>query len=152
GRTGLQAHTPQEGRAWRPVQQKSGPSIADWGKRLYRAGREVLAFPDRYTGWIVPAYRRAVQLLCHEGPWHAVLSVSPVVSAHLAALLLRWRFSRLVWFAQFHDPWSKNPFRQWPLASLARLEQSLEAAVIRRCDCLLAATEEATDQFSQAYP
>jgi glycosyltransferase involved in cell wall biosynthesis len=75
------------------------------------------------------------------------------VSAHLAALLLRRRFPQLVWLAQYHDPWTLtwSPCRQRHFPGLDRLDRVLEAAVVRRCDRLLCATEEASALFDEAY-
>jgi glycosyltransferase involved in cell wall biosynthesis len=113
---------------------------------------ELGSWPDDHGGWAVPAYRHAVRLLRRER-FDAVLSVCPSVSAHLAALLLRRRFPGLVWFAQYHDPWGLiwSPCRQRHLPGMNRLDRALEAAVVRRCDRLLCATEEASALFAEAY-
>ena len=109
--------------------------------------REVFRFPDMYSGWIMPAYRRAAELLRDE-PFDAMLSISPEVSAHLAALRLHRRFPHVPWFAQFHDPWSGNPYKQWKSKTFARWEQRLESAVVRNCDRLICATEGAAEALT----
>jgi glycosyltransferase involved in cell wall biosynthesis len=125
-----------------------------WIKKLRRSLgtvlRDMSSVPDSCAGWVVPAYRHAARLLRRER-FDAILSVSPSVSAHLAALLLRRRHPELVWFAQFHDPWTLNPYHQRVVPGLNRLDRHLEATVVRRCDRIVCATEEASRQFAEAY-
>jgi glycosyltransferase involved in cell wall biosynthesis len=113
---------------------------------------DLSSWPDDHGGWAVPAYRHADRLMRRER-FDAVLSVCPSVSAHLAALLLRRRHPGLVWFAQYHDPWALewSPCRQRHLPGLDRLDRALEAEVVRRCDRVVCATEEAQALFAGAY-
>jgi glycosyltransferase involved in cell wall biosynthesis len=113
---------------------------------------DLCSWPDDHAGWAVPAYRYAVRLLRRER-FDAVLSVCPSVSAHVSALLLRRRFPDLVWFAQYHDPWGliPSPCRQRHIPGLDRLDRVLESAVVRRCDRIVCATDEASKLFAEAY-
>ena len=111
---------------------------------------DLSSVPDSCTGWVVPAYRHAMRLLRRER-FDAVLSVSPSVSAHVAALLLRRRLPELVWFAQFHDPWTLLPNHRRFVPGLKRLDHCLEAGIVGRCDRIVCATEEASGQFADAY-
>jgi glycosyltransferase involved in cell wall biosynthesis len=116
-----------------------------------RAGiQEITRMPDLFAGWIWPAYRHADRLVRAER-YDAVLSISPSVSAHLAALLLKRRHRDLTWFAQFHDPWACNPFLRRSVPGLDRVDSWLEAAVVRACDRIVGATEEASAALAAAH-
>lgn len=119
--------------------------------RLRSRMRELLGYPDYYSGWIMPAFGRASHLL-RSARFDAYMTISPPVSAHLVGLMLRKRFRRIPWFVQFHDPWSNNPFNQWGLQFLSRLDTSLESLVIRNATRVFCATEEATAALAMTYP
>jgi glycosyltransferase involved in cell wall biosynthesis len=136
---------------------KGGRSRArTWASQRLAPAKAVIgdlcSWPDEHAGWAVPAYRYAVRLLRRER-FDAVLSVCPPVSAHLSALLLRRRFPALVWFAQYHDPWGliRSQCRQRHIAGMDRLDRVLECVVVRRCDRIVCATEEASTLFAEAY-
>ena len=129
----------------------NGPGPARKAKGSVRARvLEMLAFPDRHTGWIIPAAGAALRLQ-RRRPFDAMLSVYPAASAHMAALLFHRRARNVPWLAQFHDPWSCNPFHAWELPFLAGLEAKLEAKVLQTCDVVLYATEEAAERMRQVY-
>jgi glycosyltransferase involved in cell wall biosynthesis len=133
--------------------QASVPEPVAAGNRkngaIARFVRDLLLFPDRRNWWIIPAFRKGRELLRQER-FDAILSVSPSVSAHLACLLLRKRTRRAVWVAQFHDPWSDNPFHQHG-ALLSRIERWLERRVIENCDVIAPATDEAATRVRQRF-
>src|SRR5206468_11691603 len=109
------------------------------GTLRYRL-RELLGYPDNFSGWIVPAFRLASRLL-RTNRFNAVITISPPVSAHLVGLMLHKRFCHIPWFAQFHDPWSTNPFHQRGIGFLTRLDRYFEARVVRKATRILCATE-----------
>ncbi len=131
-------------------------SHAGWGPptggkaSLRGMALETLAFPDRYVGWIVPAAAAALRLH-RKKPFDAMLSVYPAASAQLAALRFHRRAKNVPWLAQFHDPWSSSPFRAWTAPFLSRLEAKLESKVLRACDAVLCATEEAALRMQEDF-
>lgn len=112
--------------------------------------REWLSVPDLATPWIGAAAWRCSRLI-RQLKCRGLLTVSPVPSAHLVGLLLKHRYPRLFWTAQFHDPWVKNPFCTLKSKAVRRCHERLEAAVVRRCDLLATATESALEQFDETY-
>jgi glycosyltransferase involved in cell wall biosynthesis len=133
------------------TRRRKPPMLVSWLRRVVlTAVRDLLSVPDLRNGWIVPAYRHADRLLRRER-FDALLSVSPSMSAHLAALLLLRRHPELVWFAQFHDPFTVNPCHPRHVPGLAWLDRRLESTVAGRCDRLVCATEEASAWFANTY-
>jgi len=78
-----------------------------------------------------------------------VLSTSPPLATHMAALQLKKRH-RLVWVADFRDPLFGNPFRNRKGARL--YDASLERWLFGNADALLANTDVAARLWRERYP
>jgi glycosyltransferase involved in cell wall biosynthesis len=122
-----------------------------WTSKVKRQLRELCTFPDNCSGWIGPAKRTALRLLKHER-FDAVMSVSPSVSAHVAALKVHRRYRELPWIANFHDPWSRMERRRTRTKTLQRIERRLEQKVVCGADLVMCATEELRDAFAADHP
>ncbi len=105
--------------------------------RLMRAYETVFAYPDAERTWRRPAIRSMLELLNRERI-DAVLSSSPFPTAHLVAAAVKRKY-KVLWLADFRDPWTKNhnylyaPARRW-------FEERLERSVISAADVLSAAS------------
>jgi glycosyltransferase involved in cell wall biosynthesis len=134
--------------AMRPATSDS--SSDSWTRKLKRQLRELGTFPDNCSGWIGPAKRTALRLLKNER-FDAMMSVSPSVSAHVAALKVHRACPMLPWIANFHDPWTRSGFCRPTLNSLRRLEQQLESSVVTGSDLIVCATEELREAFAEDH-
>lgn len=94
------------------------------------AARSGLYFPDAHVGWM-PFAVRAGRRTLREQPFHAILSSSFPITAHLVARRLA-RGTKLPWVAEFRDPWSEMLPPGGKQHRAARLERSLarDAAAI----------------------
>ena len=105
------------------------------GSAIRSAARRWFYFPDSARGWISSAVAAARRV--HDGdPVDAVLSSSPPVSAHVAAM----RFARkggLPWVADWRDPWSGHIEEGDPGKGRAA---ALERRLLHAADGLVAAT------------
>ena len=79
----------------------------------------------------------------------AVLSTSPPVACHLAALALR-QHHRLPWVADFRDPLCGNPFRsrRW----FFPYDTMLERLFFKHADALVANTDAVATLWEERYP
>jgi hypothetical protein len=125
------------------VQARTGrvgesPALAERVSRWIRANVFV---PDARVGW-VPFARRRARALHRAQPFDAVLTTGPPHSAHLVGRALRRRLG-LPWVADLRDPWSDihytEALRRHPAAQ--RLDERLEASVLREADALLTVSE-----------
>lgn len=98
--------------------------------------RRLLYFPDSSRGWIRPAVAAARKAHA-ERPFDAVLSSSPPVSAHLAALRFR-RATGIPWLADWRDAWTGR--MDGPESVLAQA-RALEKELLTGAGGLSAATE-----------
>ncbi len=121
-----------------------GPGWRDWVTDLF-------SLPDRQAGWILPAARKAAELIDREGI-DAIYSSSPPASSHLAALLAS-RYSGRPWVADFRDPWVSNQFlTERQTTYLDPVDSWLEKRVIEGAAGVIANTDELRDDFQSRYP
>ena len=79
----------------------------------------------------------------------AVISTSPPVATHLAALRLKQRYG-LKWLADFRDPILGNPGR--PRRWARPYDAFLEKYILRHADIVTAVTDASADEWRRKYP
>ena len=119
-----------------------------WRRRLLEA---VQMLPDRARHWIAPAARTLRRILRDERP-DVVISVAPMLSAHLlVARADPGRFG-VRWLAWSHDPDMFNPYRanlpEWRNRRVA----AWEARALRAADQLLVTTQPTADAYARRLP
>lgn len=82
-------------------------------------------------------------------PISVLLSTSPPLATHIAALWLKRRYG-LKWVADFRDPVLGNPFRARKYSQ--PYNALLEARLIRNADSVLAVTDVTADAWRTRYP
>ena len=82
-------------------------------------------------------------------PLSAVISTSPPVATHLAALRIRKRFG-IKWLADFRDPILGNPGR--PRKWARPYDAALERMILSSCDAAMAVTDVICDEWKRKYP
>ncbi len=97
--------------------------------------RRFVAPNDDGITWFPYAAAAARRWIEHDGA-SVVLSTSPAVSTHLAAMRLQRRYG-IKWVADFRDPVVGSPFR----AGSERFDAFLEPCIFRRADALIANTD-----------
>jgi len=115
---------------------------------IYRLAQRVLPYNDGLA-WVSPAVEAAAEVIRSTAP-RAVVSTSPPVACHLAALTLKRRFG-LPWIADFRDPFYRNPHR-----TRRRFTEPYEALVERlifhHADAVIANTDSAAEVMRRRYP
>lgn len=109
--------------------------------------RYLLPYSDSFP-WAAVAYRHARRIFRQQGPC-AVLSTSPPIGLHLAALRLKLRYG-VPWIADFRDPLLGNPFRtrRWWFP----LDRILENLVFRHADAVIANTDALGELWRARHP
>lgn len=106
----------------------------------------LLAIPDRYWPWVIPAFRQAAKLV-RAREVSAVMTTYPVPSAHLVGWLVKRRF-HIPWLADFRDPWVEGSMTRWR----QRVEGAMERAVLRQADRIICNTPRMRSSFLERYP
>jgi Glycosyl transferase 4-like domain len=116
-------------------------AAAGW-EFLARLLQGIVPYNERLE-WVPHAVRAACGIAGRE-PIAAVISTSPPLATHLAALFLKARY-RLRWIADFRDPLRGNPgrARRWARP----YDLSLERAIFRSADSLVAVTDTVRDEW-----
>jgi hypothetical protein len=116
---------------------------AAWAGALQR----VLPYNEQFP-WVPHAVAAAGDLIRRRSA-SAILSTSPPLATHLAALWLKRRFG-VKWIADFRDPLVGNPgrSRRWarPYDSL------LQHLIFRSADGIVAVTDSVADEWRRQYP
>jgi hypothetical protein len=125
-------------------------SMRALSSRLYKAEMQVQVRMRRWQPGFVWAKLfgiGAADRLLRQG-MDAMISVSPPVSSHWAALELKKRFPKVFWIADFQDPFIGNPFE----SDFTAREQRFERELFSRADVLSANTDSALAMWRKRYP
>jgi glycosyltransferase involved in cell wall biosynthesis len=120
------------------------------GPTLRRRLIELYNLPDHGNGWIVPA-RRAIRRLVRDEKPDLMLSISPLFSAHVAALGVHRSFPDLPWWTWFHDPASEDPYGTGVVRFRERCLGRWEATVAQSAAGTAVTTEEIADEFDRRF-
>ncbi len=140
-------------RTSRPIRRRLGLASAELGRDEQappeppRAQEQrplllesLLNLPDGHAGWLPFAVAAALRL-AKRRPIDCLYSIGPPMTDHLVGLALHSLLG-IPWVADFHDPWTENPWhgrRPWPLDSL---EKRLESRVLVSADRIVVKTPE----------
>jgi hypothetical protein len=117
-------------------------------KLLTRLVDRALFFCDYNATWL-PAAVRAAERVLRTTPAVAVISTSPPVNAHFAALILKRRYG-LPWIADFRDPLRGNFFRiGWPVMAA---DMAFERSIFGNADALIATTHATARYWEARHP
>jgi glycosyltransferase involved in cell wall biosynthesis len=132
----------------------AGAQTQRWATWLYRKEMQVqlrLGYWEPGFAWArlygIPAVRR----LLDREPCDAMISVSPPISSHWAALRIKRLYPKLLWIADFQDPFLGNPFHFRPKPPGRRVK-GFEQALFGEADILSANTDTVADMWRQYYP
>jgi glycosyltransferase involved in cell wall biosynthesis len=115
---------------------------------IEKAARILVFRHDEGLTWIP----RAVSLASRWDkldPKPVLLSTSPPVSTHLAALTLKKRFG-WSWIADFRDPLAGNPSRATAIAR--RVDAPVQRAIFRHADAIIANTDAVLELWLTDFP
>jgi glycosyltransferase involved in cell wall biosynthesis len=97
-------------------------------------------WPDEWVGWVPAAVCRGVQAVKKYRP-RVIFSTSPVVSAHLAALIVH-RMTGVPWVADFRDGWALDPGPSWSTVAPPRgIMEAIERQFVSGAICTTVACD-----------
>lgn len=117
-----------------------------WLVSLARMIQRILPYNEQLP-WAVHAIAAARSVMAH-GPVAAVVSTSPPLATHLAALFLKKRHG-LVWVADFRDPLVGNPGRARAWAK--PYDAALERWIFQSATAVVGVTDAVVDAWRQQY-
>lgn len=114
-------------------------------RRLYQKSTSI--FQDVNDKWMQQV------LLRHKlnGPYKLIYSRSMPGISHLTAHAFKQQLG-VPWIAQFSDPWAHNPYHQYPLEWMHKVEERNEAKTVDAADRLIFPTFEIRDLVASHYP
>jgi glycosyltransferase involved in cell wall biosynthesis len=132
---------------------RGAAAASGWRDRLVRAKKvfdAAMAIPDKESPWIAPAVAVGLRALYGRRAADVIYSSAPPWSGQAVALALA-RLSGKPWVADFRDPWSRAPWRDWHQPFRQRAAAALERRVVARADAVLFVTRANRDEFASFY-
>lgn len=111
----------------------------------------VQMLPDRARHWMAPAKRALCRILRDERP-DLLISVAPMLSAHLLVARAAPRRHGVRWLAWSHDPDTLNPYRTHLPQWRNRIVERWEMRALRMADRLLVTTQPMADAYARQLP
>ncbi|WP_126429724.1 glycosyltransferase family 4 protein [Brevibacillus marinus] len=115
---------------------------------VLKKAKPYLLIPDENILWYPAAVRLGREIMRRERI-DVIFSTSGPATDHLIALNLAESFP-CKWIVDFRDPWTQNMHRSG-IAWRERLEERLEARVIRRADAVTTVTAQFAENFREKY-
>jgi Glycosyltransferase Family 4 len=115
--------------------------------RAARIQRAVLPYNEELP-WVPHALAAAEHLISREHI-SGIISTSPPVATHLAAMFIKRRHG-LRWLADFRDPILGNPGRARPWAR--PYDALLQRWIFQNADAVVAVTDAVADEWRRKYP
>jgi hypothetical protein len=122
------------------------PVVPRWSQ-IAKLIQRILPYNEQLP-WVPHALTMARQLISSDS-YSAVISSSPPLAGHLAALYLKKRYG-LKWVADFRDPLSGNPARSRAWAR--PYDAVLQRWIFRHADALIAVTDAVANEWRERYP
>ena len=117
-------------------------------KFIKAAARQIVYFPDRAAGWIVPAV--AAGLRAHRrARFDAIVSSAMPASVHVAGWILSSMLG-VPWVADYRDLWCGNPHQTEPPLR-AKLLRALEKRAIGKAASITTITREMANALSALH-
>ena len=141
--------SPAQGEARVKAQDVASSERGGGLKRLFIS---IMYTPDEHIGWLPFGLLQALRAV---RMYHVtcMISTGPPFTAHIVALLTRV-LSRVVWIADFRDPWALSETR--PSESTSGVSDwmniRIERAVVRRADRVVCVTPFMTQWYRARYP
>lgn len=134
---------------WKSVSQapESPGRKARLASHLGRVIQRVAPYNDQLP-WVAYALEAAEQFTASTQP-AAILSTSPPVACHLAALAIKLRH-RIPWVADFRDPLYGNPSRNRSWGWI--WDAPLDRLIFSQADAIIVNTDQAKDMLARRYP
>ena len=122
----------------------------DTSRHLAIAGRYFrwMAQPDRWISWWPAGVWTGMKMIRRYEP-AAILSTSPIATAHLIGLSLCKR-SGLPWIADFRDSMTEPGYPRDPMTW--KVHRKLERETVHRCSKAVFTTEPTREMYAERYP
>jgi glycosyltransferase involved in cell wall biosynthesis len=125
-------------------------------RRVARAIRPYLYFPDDAIGWVPFAVAEAIRLHRKEH-FEAIYTTAPPRSVPLVGLLCKLLLG-IPWVCDFRDPWlladptRRNVFGESVPLLRRKLENWVEALLVRQAEAIVTVTRGHADELASKYP
>jgi glycosyltransferase involved in cell wall biosynthesis len=118
--------------------------------RLLNINLKWFYLPDQNFGWLPFGVSTGAKLVKKENI-DVIYATSPIWTSLLIGLLVKEKTKKPL-LVDFRDPWTDNPFINYPTKLHQRLERKMEKTVLTQADYITAATDLIKDNLIRKYP
>ena len=112
--------------------------------------QSIFLYPDSNITWAISTAQN-IETCIDMSDIEAIYTTSGPYSCHFAGYLLKTRYPRLPWVADFRDEWSNNPFIWQGIDKKNyfgyKLCVDFEKAILRKADAVICVVESALDSY-----
>lgn len=118
-------------------------------KRIFRKLLQTIEIPDDKLDWVPFAFLKALQII-RDQKIDLIFTTGSPFSTHIVGLFLK-KVTNIPWVADFRDPWTLNPYKEYRWKTRKRLEEVLEKKVLSSADLNICITELQKRLFLEKY-
>jgi len=104
---------------------------------------------EYYFWWIILAIIKGKKVIKDE-KIDIILSRSYPISSHIVAYYLK-KNSNLPWVGDFSDPWTQNPYRNYPTKLLKIIDKKIEKKILQKMDRIVVITNYLKQLLLEEY-
>ena len=118
--------------------------------RLLNINLKWFYMPDQNIGWLPLGVSTGAKLVKKENI-DVIYATSPIWTSLLIGMLVKKKTKKPL-VVDFRDPWTDNPFINYPTKLHQRLERKLEKTVLTQADYVTVATDLMKNNLIRKYP
>jgi glycosyltransferase involved in cell wall biosynthesis len=118
--------------------------------RLLNINLKWFYMPDQNIGWLPLGVSTGAKLVKKENI-NVLYATSPIWTSLLIGMLVKKK-TKKPFVVDFRDPWTDNPFINYPTKLHQRLERKLEKTVLTQADYVTVATDLMKNNLIRKYP
>jgi glycosyltransferase involved in cell wall biosynthesis len=118
--------------------------------RLLKINLKWFYIPDQNIGWLPFGVSAGAELVKKENI-DVIFATSPIWTSLLIGLLVKKKTKKPL-LVDFRDPWTDNPFINYPTKLHQRLERKMEKTVLTQADYVTVATDLIKNGLIRKYP
>jgi len=106
--------------------------------------------PDVNIGWLPFAVHTGVKIIKKENI-DAIFATSPIWTSLLVGFLLK-KTTKKPLVIDFRDPWTDNPFAEYPTKLHENIEKKMEETILTQANYVIVASDSIKNSLIQRYP
>lgn len=126
-------------------------SIVNYARRLIIKMFSQLLWPDQTVLWVFSAFRIA-RFCIRQKKYDCVITVGLPITPHIVGMLCKLFYSKMLWIAEYGDPFHNNPGLNCGQKFLNRYDREIERWILKRVNILSLPVSEMKALYDKLLP